>query len=155
MITSGDIRQLAGLLEGEGSFCYGAGLYISIGMTDLDVILQAQTWFGHTGKISVTERKGAKPLYRIRVCGELAAGWMMMVYPFMGSRRKSRIQAVLSRWRVAPLANTKKTTCPYGHTYDRFKLRSQRHRQCSVCIKKHNDHWNGLRRLKVVPASSG
>lgn len=105
MLTAGDIRQLAGLFEGEGSFMLdkGRSAKISIASTDRDVM----DWVSGLIHLPVhgpySNTKGftpkAKPLYVINSTGAVAAGLMMTLYPFMGIRRKEKIHSVLTEWR--------------------------------------------------------
>jgi hypothetical protein len=109
MIKTKDIYWLAGLLEGEGSFCLrsqvsGRGAYptIQLGMTDLDVVTKAKTILGGSGSIGVeglgTNARRTKPLYKYVIAGPRAVGWMMTLYPLLGTRRQNRISEVLAAW---------------------------------------------------------
>jgi len=99
-----DLYWLAGLLEGEGCFCWSAGRdryrypRISLSMTDQDVIVRAQSFFG-TCKSTGYTPSARKPYYTIQITGSRAAGWMMTLYSLMGKRRKARIKEILLLWK--------------------------------------------------------
>jgi hypothetical protein len=103
-----EVVWLAGLLEGEGSFgLRKTGKYqtlnIQLGMTDLDVVEKA-------AKILGTEVRGPYgpygtnklPWYSVSVNGWRAVSWMMTLWSLMGSRRKKKIEALLTKWRSYP-----------------------------------------------------
>ena len=114
---------LAAVLEGEGWF----GLHrptkwpclrIAVQMTDQDVIDRIANIFGpgiyrnHQPRLRLwfDPRPGGranggsrKPLWGTSVTGPDAVGWMMMVYPFMGQRRRTQIRRSLDIWRKAPI----------------------------------------------------
>jgi hypothetical protein len=94
---------LAGILEGEGCFISATTQHsteIKLSMADLDVVGAAASLFGapvHTGqKLKPTN----KQQYVTYIHGARAAGWMMMLYPFMGLRRKEKIRACLTAHRT-------------------------------------------------------
>lgn len=123
MITYGDVRQLAGLLEGEGHFGFQRVHHtpiVCVGMTDLDVIERARGWLHYTGKIHVytPKRVTEKPVFRLQLHGADAAAWMMILFQFMGSRRRGQILAALEGWKRARLSHKLRTACPAGHPYD-------------------------------------
>lgn len=120
MITTNQINYVAGLLEGEGSFIQresGSSALITIGMTDLDVIRRLLNIIKPNATISATDRGEYKTLYSFAVGGTLAIQWMMMLYPLMGDRRKTRIRRILSVWKSSNGVshNTNPVTCRYGH----------------------------------------
>ena len=97
-----DIYWLAGLLEGEGCFYARESNpqpRIILGMTDLDTVSRAKSILGKSG-LSPVPRAGNKTMYYLTVCGKPAIGWMMTLYSLMGSRRRSKIRDIISRWRV-------------------------------------------------------
>src|SRR5437773_2144568 len=111
-----EVRWLAGLLEGEGSFFSSKSgtPQVDLTMTDQDVVEHAHTVMRATASIGRFQPasppgKTYKPAYRCVVYGRLAAGWMMMLYPLLGQRRRAKIREVLQDWRsrVAPLPRTR------------------------------------------------
>lgn len=107
-LSLGEVRWLAGLLEGEGSFGFFLNkdphgiprypvLRISLGMTDEDVVERAAAIMRARGRR--TYRQGnRKPMHETSVTGSRAAGWMMTLWPLMGVRRKTRIIECLREW---------------------------------------------------------
>ena len=104
------LAWLAGLLEGEGSFMIsfsrrGDKKYkyarIGIQMTDLDVIEKVRDIF--QSKIFTYEQQkrphinSSKTMYRLWLDGKNAVELMKLVCPFMGKRRRSQINVVLSQ----------------------------------------------------------
>ena len=159
MPTTGEIRQIVGLLEGEGSFSYKDGLRINLAMTDADVVHTAKRIMGSDKRVYVEPKGRFRTQYRLVVSSTLAASWMMTIYPFMGVRRRGQIAAALAKWRVARGASQDRRTCPQGHPYDRQRISKlgTTHRQCSLCLKRHNHspymkrrHLKGLRRPKYI-----
>jgi hypothetical protein len=100
-MDTGDIRQLAGLLEGEGSFLFHGSPRIALSMTDEDVVRWAHAVFRNTAEVgSYKYKRNRKRYWRTVVSSRLAAGWMMILYPFMGERRKQKIRQVLREWKI-------------------------------------------------------
>ena len=99
MIKRDDIIWLGGLLEGEGCFHLNRGKYpvISVGMTAEDTITKVADMWGN----KVSRRRN---MYIVQVCGGYAIGWMMTLYPFLGSCRKKRIREIIEVWRKATYA---------------------------------------------------
>lgn len=99
-MSTGDIRQLAGLLEGEGCFRFDGSPRIALSMTDEDVVRWAHAVFRNTAEVgSYKYKRNRKRYWRTLVSSRLAAGWMMILYPLMGKRRQQQIRAVLKEWR--------------------------------------------------------
>lgn len=75
-------------------------------MTDKDVVERAAGVMGSRvlGPRQYYGRKGEafKPLWVTNVQGWRAPAWMMMLWPFMGARRKQRILELLALWRQEP-----------------------------------------------------
>jgi hypothetical protein len=100
-----DIYWLAGLLEGEGSFVAHRrstkrGIVISLKMTDRDVVERAQRILGACAVYEVAIRPPSKkPSFAINISGRHAAGWMMILYQFMGERRRAKIVECLQFWK--------------------------------------------------------
>ena len=101
----GELRWLAGLLEGEGHFRWDRKPIIQVQMTDRDVIERAGRAMG-----SPSIRPGYKSK-RLRVDGSprlasfcagaygtRAAELMMTLHGLMGIRRKNQIRMALAEW---------------------------------------------------------
>jgi len=103
------LAWVAGLLEGEGCFFpieyktpkYGPYVYarVAVLMTDLDVLQRIQDLTG-VGKITgptIRENPKHKPIWKWTVTKHRDALLLMeAVYPWMGSRRRARIDEVLA-----------------------------------------------------------
>ena len=116
-ITVKEIMWLAGFLEGEGSFMWSPNAKGPSGRsknmativacsTDLDVVQHAGRLLGE-GICKQAKRipdtwVSTKPLYRCRIRGARAIGWMMTLYPLMGTRRQAKIRDILTKWKIAP-----------------------------------------------------
>lgn len=103
-----EIAWLAGLLEGEGSFMMcnnrgGGKTYrypkIVVGMTDRDIIERVAAIFG-TSVYNLPDytypqyQKPRKPAYRAAVQGTKAAELMKALYPWLGARRRAKVDEV-------------------------------------------------------------
>lgn len=104
LINTRDIYWLAGFVEGEGSFSIHKphSLRITIQTTDEDVMLKAAQLLNVRLKGPFNYNKGYKPTWRIQFNGSLAAGWMMIFYKLMGTRRKQQIRKCLAFWKTIP-----------------------------------------------------
>ena len=94
MIRRDDIIWLGGLLEGEGHFGLSEGKYpiIGLGMTAEDTVTKVAIMWDrevyHWGN-----------MWRVRLCGVCAIGWMMTLYPYLGRCRKDTIIEIVKFWR--------------------------------------------------------
>lgn len=98
-----DLAWVAGLLEGEGSFCIAKKKdrpsnypIITCNMTDLDVIERLRGITGVGSIVSIQPPGNTKRQYRWRVarhndCFVLAG----LLYPYMGTRRRKQIEELL------------------------------------------------------------
>lgn len=99
-----DMHWLAGLLEGEGSFCKAPpsqpnAVIVTVEMTDRDVIERVARLFGGSA-ISFCKRREErwKPSFRVTVRGSRAVSLMGMLRPLMGQRRQRQIDAAMGSW---------------------------------------------------------
>ncbi len=108
MITASQVHWIAGLLEGEGTFCYTTfqgksnSIRIGLSMTDKDIILRIANLlgFGSIHKIGQDSNHLSKqPQYRWETSGIRAAGLMMTIYTLMGERRQAKIRELLAHYR--------------------------------------------------------
>jgi hypothetical protein len=105
-----DLAWLAGIIEGEGSFCdrfEGSGTpYTQLCMTDLDVVIDVAKILGAPRVIRAKQdTRTDKPLYRTNVYGRLAIGWMQTLYPLMHTRRQLKIRSLIETWKNKPTTN--------------------------------------------------
>lgn len=119
-VSNLDIAWMAGLLEGEGSFCVGKRkvkdkeykrVLISLVMTDRDVVQKAANLFEcNVGPPTQPKYPGSKLIHRLSVCGQRAIEWMMTVYPLMGERRQMQIEKCIEAWKNSPGKSRKQLT---------------------------------------------
>ena len=120
--TSGDLRWLAGLLEGEGHFGFhNRKAQVSLQMTDRDVVERAAKIIGQrvNGPYYDTRAPRRKPYWATSCVAGKAAGLMMTLYRDLGERRRESIRAALRAWREVPAR---------PHTRDRDRTGSGRQR---------------------------
>jgi hypothetical protein len=91
---------LAGLFEGEGCFTTRRNRHeirIALSMTDEDVVLKAAIAVGGPS-VRVHSRKRKvhyKPTFEFELVGDRAVTFCQRILPFMGQRRKARIEFLL------------------------------------------------------------
>jgi len=95
-IEHDDLRWLAGLLDGEGSFqgTLGKRVYpsIKLAMTDRDIVQRvADVWETNVNGYPIPSGKVS---YETRINGERAVDMMMQLYPYLASRRRAKIREV-------------------------------------------------------------
>ena len=113
-VSSKDLYWAAGLLEGEGSFVWKvskksskktppASASVQAYMSDRDVIEKLAGLF----KVNVLGpykpargSMGKLNRYAAKVDGSQAIGWMMALYPLLGTRRRERIRSVIANWKT-------------------------------------------------------
>lgn len=128
-ISTKDIIWLAGYLEGEGTFDKqrSASLRIKVNSTDLDVIKYvSRIMKAHIYSVKVPQ--GKKPQWHAVVFGKTATAWMMMLYQFMGERRKQKIHELLQLWKL----NGIRKLIPRCHPDRKHLARGL----CSPCYQK-------------------
>ena len=106
MIKTTDIAWLAGLLEGDGCFMLTYGKYpiISLSMTNGDTINRVSSIW----KAGVTRYKNQ---HTTKVTGVRAIQWMMMIYLFLGNRRRRKVTEIIKFWRGYPIRQRHYATC--------------------------------------------
>ena len=96
-----DMAWLAGILEGEGCFDgnRNGDPRVRLEMTDKDVVERAHSLMGGRGKVRTVSRTlPHNTTYQISVSGGAAADLLEQIRPFMGSRRGTKIDALLLNW---------------------------------------------------------
>ena len=73
---------------------------IAISMTDQDIIDRITKQFGNKVFYNTNpdSRRKCLPQWRAGISGKGAVGWMRKLYPFMGQRRQTQIDATISKW---------------------------------------------------------
>lgn len=107
-ISEIELAWLAGLLEGEGSFCKAPPSEsnrprISLQMTDKDVVEKVAKMFG-VAYMYPRRHVGTtwKQCFQVVLRGKRAIELMKHLYPYMGERRKSRIDEVIASYTEKP-----------------------------------------------------
>lgn len=100
-LTEAELAWLAGLLEGEGSFCKAMPSspgqpVLQVVMTDEDVIAKAATMIGSRYYVSQPKNPAHKTCYHLRVKGKRAIQVMELLHPHMGLRRQQQISEALA-----------------------------------------------------------
>jgi hypothetical protein len=141
VISYGDIRQIAGLLEGEDCFTlqyrrrdghHYVYPRLLLNMTDRDVVEKAAALVG--AKVGVRRhpnRPKWKDAYWFNVSGSRAIAWMQVVYQFMGQRRRERIREILSM--LTP--SRAKAGSPSGWVVHRERYGCRCHSGTGACQK--------------------
>jgi hypothetical protein len=102
-----NIAWLAGILEGEGYFSFHGdrGSVVGLQMTDADVVKKAYQLAG-VGTFRGPYRYGKainKPIYRWRVAKSVEIyALCVAVYPFMGERRRTKIEKLIRLFSINP-----------------------------------------------------
>lgn len=101
-LVESNIAWAAGLIEGEGCFTLhsdGKRPYFLMDMTDKDVLEKFQVVFPNTnlrGPYIHKNKPKHKERFRIDAYGDKAIIIMKSVYPYLGQRRKARVDELLS-----------------------------------------------------------
>ncbi len=96
-----NVAWAAGLIEGEGCFTWhtdGRHPYFLMDMTDKDVLVNFQTVFPHVnlrGPYKHKNKPNHKDRFRVDAFGPKAIEIMKAIYPYMGARRKAKIDEFL------------------------------------------------------------
>jgi len=120
VVSDVDIAWLAGILEGEGSFWMstnhvGGKVYrypkVVVGMTDRDIIERVAGLIG--GSVyDMPRQPGRKAAFRAQVSGVKAAEWMRRLYPWLGERRRAKIDEILKEYgEIEPTAVRRRRSC--------------------------------------------
>jgi intein/homing endonuclease len=96
-----DVAWMAGLWEGEGYIVFTGkegSLKIGVGMTDEDVIQKFARLYGRGGVYLTRSKKGFKDQWTFRAYGRYAYALAVMLYPFLGTRRRGQVRAAVKKW---------------------------------------------------------
>lgn len=107
MVKKVDIAWAAGIIEGEGTFGIAKDRtkFVTVRMTDEDIILRLQEIFGGnvTGPYSFSSSADHKPLYRWSVSQrEKVVEVLEAILPYMGIRRSNKINELLLNNKLFP-----------------------------------------------------
>jgi len=101
-ISDTDLAWLAGLLEGEGCFCYQCSPGIKLGMTDKDVVSKVANLLGRWVRGPYRYRTNKKAVFYTEIWSHEAIWWMKKLLPYMSVRRSAKIKEIVERWELAP-----------------------------------------------------
>ena len=141
--TRENIAWAAGLFEGEGCISSGrAGIRLSLGMTDKDVVEKFLSIVGVGTIGKPTSLPNRKPcwywvLYKV----EHSQAVLAALWPFLGQRRRARAVELIQRWASLKPKRKHRKSCPQGHEYNEANTYhspsgSRQCRQCKVAYKK-------------------
>lgn len=155
-----DICWLAGIVEGEGyiGIATSKSPIIQICMTDRDVIEHAARLLGRTVTGPYARIKQCKPMFKVAVFGNRAAGWLMTLYPLLGLRRQERVRATLATWRTYVAHCRDREFCKNGHRLSGANVlaaqwtdaRGVVHHEARRCRECHNKYVRGWRRKRAA-----
>ena len=100
-----ELTWLAGLIEGEGCFTVnrsGTRVYprLIVHMTDFDTIRRAAQLMGVPETLLKIRRPhGHQPTLGFELSGRIAMRWAMVLYPWLGDRRRTKIAELWRLWR--------------------------------------------------------
>lgn len=135
-----NIAWLAGLLEGEGTFrmwrnagsAYKGSISLALQMSDRDIVARAaellgvKIWGPH-GPYGQSKLQ----TWQCAAMGSKAAGWMMTLYPLMGSRRKLKFNELLNIWKSQRVViDGRMANCHPDRKHSH-------HGMCKPCARKH------------------
>ena len=100
---SRELYWLAGVLEGEGSFCRAPPSQpgcpvLQVAMTDADVMERIGQIFGRAVTTVKPRRSHWHMTYSVRVQGLPAVEWMGLLRPLMGKRRQAQIDRAVQSY---------------------------------------------------------
>jgi hypothetical protein len=100
---SRELFWLAGVLEGEGSFCRGppsqpGSPILQVAMTDADVMERIGQMFGRAVLRIRPRQAHWHVTYLVRVQGAPAVAWMRLLRPLMGKRRQLQIDRAVESY---------------------------------------------------------
>lgn len=138
IMTELEIAWLAGILEGEGYFCYQRGPSIRLSMTDRDIVERAGIIMG-THCHPMTPRPNRKQAFRANIHGPRSIAMMERILPYMGTRRGAKIREIMQQY-----ANRPKK--PYGEQCNDAKLtdaQADEIRQLYIPYARFSGHSSG------------
>jgi len=135
MIKREDLYWLAGIIEGEGCFSLnGKSPVILVEMTDLDIIERVRALMAPHVILYTITHPGSKNSFKFQLCGTKANGWMMMLYPILGIRRRAKIREILTVWKNTRPNDGRADYCKNGHPYkNNTYITGEGNRSCRIC----------------------
>jgi hypothetical protein len=83
---------------------------IVVNMTDQDIIDRVANLFGTSVYVmpKPAKRPNTKPQWRAQASGLSAAAWMVRLYPWLGARRRGKIDEILAEYRDSAEPNERR-----------------------------------------------
>lgn len=136
-----DIAWTAGIFEGEGSIVFGQGRSVALStqMTDKDVIerMHQITRVGTVG--GPYDYRGNKTTWTWRVHAMADVRLLLLIwYPLLGERRRSRALAALERLDTPPVRTILEACRSMGHPYtpeNTYIWPNGKWRMCRACYR--------------------
>lgn len=101
MLTT-DAHWMAGLFEGQGHLRFSGGIpSLVMASSDLDTVTHVAAILGSTLRGPQRRPGDKRDVWVTSIQGSKAVGWMMTLYSLFGTRSRTRVREVLSRWRKA------------------------------------------------------
>ena len=149
-INSQTIAWFAGMVEGEGCLTgKGGAVSIDVSSSDQDTIAKvvALTW-----ALKYQSKPGGfgiKIMHHARLHWAKAISWMLTIYSYLGSRRRSKIKNIVAQWRISPGRRGSSNKCPHGHPYDYFLIlkNGEKRRYCKRCSKQNRRNWYARKKV--------
>jgi hypothetical protein len=109
---------------------------LQLASTDADVVMRFLRAVGY-GKITMPTRRAGRKQQWVWT----AAGWPVVIDfatelgPYLGERRRARLDEVMSYYAPKRPANSRKDKCPAGHGYTQLNtyIAPDGSRQCRMC----------------------
>jgi hypothetical protein len=140
MVSVKNIARVAGFLEGEGSFGYNRGCFVTAVQVQKEPLLWCQEVFGGTVKPQIQRAENGHDFWRWGLYGLTAVQAMMTLYTLMSAERRAKISSALKAWMVHTRPTTwraLRTHCAQGHPYTERSVvkRPDRkpYRRCHEC----------------------
>lgn len=143
MISVGDLKWLAGFLQGEGSFSSQSHSTPRLAASQVErwPLERCKEIFGGVIYLSSARssnhpsRFSSKPISLWLLTGGRAAGLMMTLYSLLSPRRQEQIRRVLQKWKSRAAHQKYRTKCPHGHVLvgSNVRIRRNGHRDCRAC----------------------
>ncbi len=100
--TEVDVAWAAGFLEGEGSFReYRGTQEVTASQVEIEPLEKLQKMFG--GSIRLYKKEVGRPIHRWSVTGQLARDAMIVLYPFLYSKRQKQVEKAMGEWGLNPI----------------------------------------------------
>jgi hypothetical protein len=93
-MTEIELAWLAGIIEGEGCFHFSHTPQIIVQMTDEDIVKRVADLFGKHYRTSKPREYQKKLVYTTELHSDKALALMDKLYPFMGIRRRAKIDEI-------------------------------------------------------------